>query len=231
MERVRAVATQRDPGKRRTAGRSWSACAGEAGIDLEPISGGGGSAADPPRRAQPGGPSPWGAGSWSIRGAAASKSPWSTTPASSGASRTGSGRCARWRRSPRRAAARISLRAWVGRQLSALTIPPPDSYPGPTAFAATGGNIEAIARLALSYMDPLKLAILPTHRLDAVIHLLNRHVDPRANRRIAPASRPRRRDPPGRAGLPALRAARPRRAHRGSERGCEGGGAAGCGGG
>ncbi len=66
-----------------------------------------------------------------------------------------------------------SLRAWVGRQLSALTIPPPDSYPGPTAFAATGGNIEAIARLALSYMDPLKLAILPTHRLDAVIHLLN----------------------------------------------------------
>ena len=66
-----------------------------------------------------------------------------------------------------------SLRAWVGRQLSALTIPPPDSYPGPTAFAATGGNIEAIARLALSYMDPLKLAILPTNRLDAVIHLVN----------------------------------------------------------
>ena len=66
-----------------------------------------------------------------------------------------------------------SLRAWVRRQLSALTIPPPDAYPGPTAFAATGGNIEAIARLALSYMDPLKLAILPTNRLDAVIHLLN----------------------------------------------------------
>ena len=66
-----------------------------------------------------------------------------------------------------------SLRAWVRRQLSGLTIPPPDAYPGPTAFAATGGNIEAIARLALSYMDPLKLAILPTNRLDAVIHLIN----------------------------------------------------------
>ncbi|MXX34541.1 MAG: hypothetical protein F4107_10985 [Gemmatimonadetes bacterium] len=66
-----------------------------------------------------------------------------------------------------------SLRTWVRRQLSGLTIPSPDSYPGPTAFAATGGNIEAIARLALSYMDPLKLAILPSNRLDAVIHLLN----------------------------------------------------------
>lgn len=66
-----------------------------------------------------------------------------------------------------------SLREWVGRQLRPLTIPAPGSYPGPTAFAATGGNIEAIARLALSYVDPLKLAILPMNRLDAVVHLLN----------------------------------------------------------
>lgn len=66
-----------------------------------------------------------------------------------------------------------SVGVWVRRQLGALTIPPPDAYPGPTAFAATGGNIEAIARLALSYMDPLKLALLPTGRLDAVIHLLS----------------------------------------------------------
>ena len=65
-----------------------------------------------------------------------------------------------------------SLRAWVGRQLRALTIPPPEGYPGPTAFAATGGNIEAIAELALSYVDPLNLALLPINRLDAVIHLL-----------------------------------------------------------
>lgn len=66
-----------------------------------------------------------------------------------------------------------SLLAWVRRQLRALTIPPPEAYPGPTAFAATGGNIEAIAQLALSYMDPLKLAILSLNRLDAVIHLLS----------------------------------------------------------
>lgn len=65
-----------------------------------------------------------------------------------------------------------SLRAWVGRQLRSLTIPPPEGYPGPTAFAATGGNIEAIAELALSYVDPLNLALLPINRLDAVIHLL-----------------------------------------------------------
>lgn len=66
-----------------------------------------------------------------------------------------------------------SLRAWVRRQLRALTIPPPEAYPGPTAFAATGGNIEAIAELALSYVDPLNLALLSVNRLDAVIHLLS----------------------------------------------------------
>ena len=66
-----------------------------------------------------------------------------------------------------------SVRAWVRRQLRSLTIPPPDAYPGPTAFAATGGNIEAIASLGLSYLDPLKLAILPLNRLDAVIHMLS----------------------------------------------------------
>ena len=66
-----------------------------------------------------------------------------------------------------------SLLAWVRLQLRPLTIPPPDGYPGPTAFAATGGNIEAIARLALSYLDPLKIAILPSRRLDAVIHMLS----------------------------------------------------------
>lgn len=66
-----------------------------------------------------------------------------------------------------------SLLAWVRLQLRPLTIPPPTEYPGPTAFAATGGNIEAIARLALSYLDPLKIAILPSNRLDAVIHMLS----------------------------------------------------------
>ncbi|MDE2794750.1 MAG: hypothetical protein OXL34_08030 [Gemmatimonadota bacterium] len=66
-----------------------------------------------------------------------------------------------------------SLLAWVRLQLRPLTIPPPNGYPGPTAFAATGGNIEAIAGLALSYLDPLKIAILPSNRLDAVIHMLS----------------------------------------------------------
>lgn len=66
-----------------------------------------------------------------------------------------------------------SLLAWVRLQLRPLTIPPPNGYPGPTAFAATGGNIEAIAGLALSYVDPLKIAILPSNRLDAVIHMLS----------------------------------------------------------
>lgn len=66
-----------------------------------------------------------------------------------------------------------SLLAWVRLQLRPLTIPPPNGFPGPTAFAATGGNIEAIARLALSYLDPLKIAILPSNRLDAVIHMLS----------------------------------------------------------
>ena len=66
-----------------------------------------------------------------------------------------------------------SLLAWVRLQLRPLTIPPPKAYAGPTTFAATGGNIEAIARLALSYLDPLKIAILPSNRLDAVIHMLS----------------------------------------------------------
>jgi len=66
-----------------------------------------------------------------------------------------------------------SLLAWVRRQLRPLTIPPPKAYPGPTAFAATGGNIDEIARLALSYVDPLKPAILSLDRLDAVVHLLS----------------------------------------------------------
>lgn len=40
------------------------------------------------------------------------------------------------------------------------------------AFAATGGNIKAIARLGLSYLDPFKVAFLSLDRLDNVIDLL-----------------------------------------------------------
>lgn len=42
-----------------------------------------------------------------------------------------------------------TVRQWVERGLCHLTIPPPDGHPGPAAFAATGGNAEALARLAL----------------------------------------------------------------------------------
>ncbi len=66
-----------------------------------------------------------------------------------------------------------SLGTWVRLQLAALTIPPPHAYPGPTAFAATGGNIEAIARLALSYLDRRQPALLPVRRVDAVIQLVS----------------------------------------------------------
>ena len=65
-----------------------------------------------------------------------------------------------------------TVRQWVARQMQALTIPPPDAYDGPTAFAATGGNIEAIARLALAYVDRRKPALLDLSRLNSVIHLL-----------------------------------------------------------
>ena len=93
-----------------------------------------------------------------------------------------------------------SLRAWVARELETLVIPGADVLAGgrdadggrdarggasafgaggrgspaaaPAAFAATGGNIEALARMALSQLDPLRIALLPVHRLDAVIHLL-----------------------------------------------------------
>ena len=66
-----------------------------------------------------------------------------------------------------------SLLAWVRHRLRSLAILPPEVQSGPTAVAATGGNIEAIARIALGYFDPLKLAILSLRRLDAVVHLLS----------------------------------------------------------
>ena len=49
-----------------------------------------------------------------------------------------------------------TVRQWVERGLCHLTIPPPDGHPGPAAFAATGGNAEALARLALG--NPAQLA-------------------------------------------------------------------------
>ena len=76
-----------------------------------------------------------------------------------------------------------TVRQWVERGLRHLTIPPPDGHPGPAAFAATGGNAEALARLALG--NPAQLArpqdassvagaaqAIPVSRLDDVIRTL-----------------------------------------------------------
>lgn len=73
-----------------------------------------------------------------------------------------------------------TVRQWVDRGLRHLTIPPPDGHPGPAAFAATGGNAEALARLALG--NPARPArpngissiagaaqAIPVSRLDDVI--------------------------------------------------------------
>lgn len=94
-----------------------------------------------------------------------------------------------------------TVREWVERELCGLAIPdapaPMEGLPahtpgalptpipdlshstpnepdarGPLAFAATGGNAESIAKLALSYVDPLRVAVLSKRRLDAVVHLL-----------------------------------------------------------
>ena len=66
-----------------------------------------------------------------------------------------------------------TLRQWVVRQLEPLAFAQPDSGRTSVALAATGGNIESIARLALAYLDPLKVAVLSLRRLDAVIHMLS----------------------------------------------------------
>lgn len=61
-----------------------------------------------------------------------------------------------------------SVREWVDGKLRALTIPPPESYSGPTGFAATGGNIEAIAQLASARMKE-GVAFLTTRSLDKMV--------------------------------------------------------------
>lgn len=65
-----------------------------------------------------------------------------------------------------------TVREWVERELCGLAIPDAPAARGPLAFAATGGNAESIAKLALSCVDPLRIAVLSKRRLDAVVHLL-----------------------------------------------------------
>ncbi|NNM31938.1 MAG: hypothetical protein HKO53_02680 [Gemmatimonadetes bacterium] len=66
-----------------------------------------------------------------------------------------------------------SVRRWVEERVRHLTIPSPAAYPGPTSFAATGGNIEAIARLALSHSHSTRASKLPLDNLESVIRLLS----------------------------------------------------------
>ena len=66
-----------------------------------------------------------------------------------------------------------TLRQWVARQLEPLVVPRPGNRRVPVALAATGGNVESIARLALAYVDPLKIAVLSLRRLEAVIQMLS----------------------------------------------------------
>ena len=66
-----------------------------------------------------------------------------------------------------------TLQQWVARQLQPLGVLQPDIRRDPVALAATGGNIESIARLALAYLDPLKIAVLSLRRLDAVVQMLS----------------------------------------------------------
>ena len=67
-----------------------------------------------------------------------------------------------------------SLLAWVQGELGPLTIPPYVGVGGPAALAATGGNIEKIARLALGRTSGREVASLPIRDLDAMIRLLSR---------------------------------------------------------
>ena len=65
-----------------------------------------------------------------------------------------------------------SVREWVAQRVRHLTIPPPDAYPGPTSFAATGGNIESIARIGLSYTSTSRTSALSLENLESVIRLV-----------------------------------------------------------
>ncbi|MCY3807841.1 MAG: hypothetical protein OXG58_00120 [Gemmatimonadetes bacterium] len=66
-----------------------------------------------------------------------------------------------------------SLLAWVQGELGPLTIPPYVGIGGPAVFAATGGNIEEIARLALGRTSGREAASLPIRDLEAVVRLLS----------------------------------------------------------
>ena len=59
--------------------------------------------------------------------------------------------------------------------VSTLRIPAPAQYWSPSGFVATGGNIEALAKLAAARRDDMDVASLPLDDLGSVMDLLARH--------------------------------------------------------
>lgn len=72
-----------------------------------------------------------------------------------------------------------TVREWVAGELREIAVPvaPGSSRAragnqGPAGFAATGGNAEAIAKLALGQADPSRAAVVSKRQLDALVHVL-----------------------------------------------------------
>ena len=72
-----------------------------------------------------------------------------------------------------------TVREWVAGALQDVAVPAvPHSARGPAGdrrpvgFVATGGNAEAVAKLALGQVDPSRAAVISKRQLDAVAHLL-----------------------------------------------------------
>ncbi len=64
--------------------------------------------------------------------------------------------------------------ARIDRLLGRLTAQPPAPHPKPDALAATGGNVESIARLALGRAAAGRAVSLSRRRLDGIVDLLAR---------------------------------------------------------
>lgn len=72
-----------------------------------------------------------------------------------------------------------TVREWVAEALQGVAVPDvprsaraPAGDRRPVGFAATGGNAEAVAKLALGQVDPSRAAVISKRQLDAVVHVL-----------------------------------------------------------
>ena len=138
------------------------------------ISGRRGGPARPPRGGQPGAARAATRGGSSTSAAAASRSRWSTPRACCGASRTRSARCACSRSWPGSDEEPGRFRELLEEYVAALRLPSVERFGTPAGFIATGGNIEALARLAEPAAAGDVTVTLPLARLRAVIDTLAR---------------------------------------------------------